>query len=519
MGLGGVLRGSNVSLSLSLSLSFLSKKQKDYLEKAISAFNKEVRCNQHKVHLLCLMARGLYLSRQCDDVIKQSLLFSLIGADSKYLVHDDVEKYDQASVLKILKWVASKTSELHQTLRKSTPEDEDYQFSDVQILVTLLRALGLRTRLVMVLNPVSFKENKSSVKRKSVDMGEKTQSKSDGGKNEDNGETSKLKTESAEDVSSETIRKARRKRRRSALEKDVSSPPSPSSSSSQPQRKSRRQPQTSKQRRCSEGATTSKNSPYFKKQAKSSPYSPYFQKQVETKRKSSQTRESAGNIEEEQSSGSDSEYVPEEKIKSKRRNLSSSLSSKNVEDSDDDFQQPKKKRRRSSQVVAVSPAPAKKLKEAVKRTKDKSSKSPLKGGASERRADSDVVCVGSSSNESRGCSEGVEVVKCEETGSWAEVYLSAEGGESRAEKVTKKWSCVHLPSCSIDQRHLCEKQCSLPLNYVIAIEKGEHRIVLCSYAEEVEHTSLIFIPCGVYPAQVLLTQRVDLGYGGVYCSV
>ena len=60
---------------------FYSKKVKDHLEKAIAAFNKEIRHNQHKVHLLCLVARGLYLSRQCDDIIKQGLLLSVLGKE------------------------------------------------------------------------------------------------------------------------------------------------------------------------------------------------------------------------------------------------------------------------------------------------------------------------------------------------------------------------------------------------------------------------------------------------------
>ena len=56
-----------------------SKKVKDELEKALAAFNKEIRHNQHKVHLLCLVARGLYLSRQCDDIVRQGLLLSVLG--------------------------------------------------------------------------------------------------------------------------------------------------------------------------------------------------------------------------------------------------------------------------------------------------------------------------------------------------------------------------------------------------------------------------------------------------------
>ena len=121
-------------------------------------------------------------------------------------------------------------------------------------------------------------------------------------------------------------------------------------------------------------------------------------------------------------------------------------------------------------------SPAKKLSKVVEQSEQKASRSRLKGARSRKNSKStgDVVCVDSDLNlSSRGSSESVEIIRSEETAGWAEVYLSAEVGGSRAEKMTKKWICVHLPSCSINQRHLCEKHCTLPLNYVIAIENGE----------------------------------------------
>ena len=65
-------------------------------------------------------------------------------------------------------------------------------------------------------------------------------------------------------------------------------------------------------------------------------------------------------------------------------------------------------------------------------------------------------------NEGCGLSEEVELVEVEETGSWTEVYVPG----------MKKWACLHLSSCSVDQPKLCEKHCSLPLHYVLAFEHG-----------------------------------------------
>ena len=190
------------------------------------------------------MARGLQLSQQCDDPIRQGLLFSLLGTDSKHLVFDNTEEYDQGSVLKILKWFSNKVNELHRILRESASQGEGYEFTDVQLLVTLLRALGLRTRLVMVLNPMPFKESKTSGKKKFIDKGEKGQSTrmSD---NEEGGESLELKSElsnscnPANDDGVETTGKGRKRLRRS--EGKGTSSPTSSSSSNPPQRKARRQ--------------------------------------------------------------------------------------------------------------------------------------------------------------------------------------------------------------------------------------------------------------------------------------
>ena len=436
------------------------------------------------------MARGLELSRQCDDPIRQGLLFSLLGADdSKHLLFNSTEEYNQASVLKILKWFCSKIGELHQILRESSSQGEDYKFTDVQLLVTLLRALGLRTRLVMVLNPIPYKEIKASDKRNFKDISEEAQSTlmSDNGKDEKGGESSELMSElsyscgPANDNGIETAGK-RRKRRRRTGESGTPSPPSLLSSHSV-QRKTRRQLQDTKQRRFSDSSTISKNSQYFKKQIKSSPY---FKNQ--TKNESCSSKVLARKTERKQSSGSDIEYVPDGKrsqVRSKKRKLSntpcSSSSSKAVEGSGNDFQQPKRKRKKLSKSVGASPA--KKLSEVVEHTKElnaeleqKASKSQSKGATSKKSSKStdDVVCMDSDSNQgSRGSSESMEIVRSEETADWVEVYLSAEVGKSRAEKMARKWICVHLPSCSINQPHLCEKHCTLPLTYVIAVENGE----------------------------------------------
>ena len=143
---------------------FYRKSKQQFLEKMIAAFNKELQCHLHKVHLLCLLANGLRLSNQCDNQLLQSVLLSLFPRE---LLHSNTELYNQDSLLKTLKWFVAKMSQLTKHVETMSPESEFQSLTGVQLLVALLRAIGLRTRLVLVLNPVSFKPASVKSGRKS----------------------------------------------------------------------------------------------------------------------------------------------------------------------------------------------------------------------------------------------------------------------------------------------------------------------------------------------------------------
>ena len=130
------------------------KSKQQFLEKMVAAFNKELQCSLHKVHLLCLLAHGLRLSDQCDNQLLQSVLLSLLPVE---LLHSNTEHYNQDSLLKILKWSSAKMSQLSKHVETTSPDSEFQSLTVVQLLVALLRAIGLRTRLILVLNPISFK--------------------------------------------------------------------------------------------------------------------------------------------------------------------------------------------------------------------------------------------------------------------------------------------------------------------------------------------------------------------------
>ena len=130
------------------------KSKQQFLEKMVAAFNKELQCSLHKVHLLCLLAHSLRLSDQCDNQLLQSVLLSLLPVE---LLHSNTEHYNQDSLLKILKWSSAKMSQLSKHVETTSPDSEVQSLTVVQLQVALLRAIGLRTRLILVLNPISFK--------------------------------------------------------------------------------------------------------------------------------------------------------------------------------------------------------------------------------------------------------------------------------------------------------------------------------------------------------------------------
>ena len=433
----------------------------------------------------------------------------------------DAEMYNENSILKILKWLSKTMATLHRVLKEYALQDQNC-LSDAQLLVTLLRALGLRVRLVMVLSPISFKETKSSGKRKSVENNEKKVAMSG---DKDGEEKIDLTVESAEGSSKETKSTGKRKRggschgearskacrgkegsdsgagetvrtvKKKSCQSATGEGNSSSCTSGQGERETRRISQaTKRQKRGSRGGTTSAtSSPYFKKQAK------------RTRRSTSSSTSSTAIVEEEtdpdnleqsvihQSCGSDSEYMPET-VKPKRRSSRASLErtgdSGYNDRSDDNFQPPVKKRRRSSKLTRTSQA--KKLKVAAdKKAKTEAGKNSLKTSsrasmsrtkvskstvasdsedgdpkiplrtASLSETGNDTNPAGASnygSNQSRGSSEGVEIVKSEETACWAEVYLTVAKGEDgatsrregeRVKEKGKRWRCVHMPSCSV----------------------------------------------------------------------
>ena len=153
------------------------------------------------------------------------------------------------------------------------------------------------------------------------------------------------------------------------------------------------------------------------------------------------------------------------------------------DDESDEFVPPKPKKRRET----LTKSPAKKLKKAVNNSNASSSQNTLDSLSlsstttlTKLRGESDTISEQTSSD--------VQLVTVKDTSCWAEVFVVSK----------TKWTCVHLPSCSVGQPQLCERHCTLPLNYVVAFENGKLNFFLCNGIA----CTLFFVTSAIYNYQV-----------------
>ncbi|XP_038667938.1 DNA repair protein complementing XP-C cells [Scyliorhinus canicula] len=76
----------------------------DYLRRMINRFTRNLRVDIHKVHLLCLLANGMFRNRMCNEPELWAMALSLIPANLAMVPGGDVEI---PYISKLLKWFVS----------------------------------------------------------------------------------------------------------------------------------------------------------------------------------------------------------------------------------------------------------------------------------------------------------------------------------------------------------------------------------------------------------------------------
>ncbi|KAK9091556.1 hypothetical protein Sjap_024733 [Stephania japonica] len=129
-----------------------------------SAEEKELAELAHKVHLLCLLARGRLVDNACDDPLIQASLLSLVPRHLLKAV--EVPKLTADNLTLIVNWfhnyfpVKSSNSSEKPFKRSLASALENYGGTPEEVAalsVSLFRALNLTTRLVCTLDAISLK--------------------------------------------------------------------------------------------------------------------------------------------------------------------------------------------------------------------------------------------------------------------------------------------------------------------------------------------------------------------------
>ncbi|XP_077869408.1 DNA repair protein complementing XP-C cells homolog [Saccoglossus kowalevskii] len=152
-----------------------------YFRRQMNRYNKEQRIELHKVHLLCLVASGFYQNEVCNDVTLTAIALSMLP---QHFIQKKTNQWGVPLLTRLLKWfksifvidpnLSSETTNLGDKLiqRFENNMKVGSEMELVHIFVIFLRVLQLDTRLVLSLQPMSYKvsnsPNKAGSKRKTL---------------------------------------------------------------------------------------------------------------------------------------------------------------------------------------------------------------------------------------------------------------------------------------------------------------------------------------------------------------
>ena len=411
----------------------------------------------------------------CDPLL-QARLFSLVPRE--------LHLGAAGKLYKLLKWFVARKDSISTALKENgEKEQEKDSLSSVQLFVAVLKVLGLRTRLILAMNPISFRPSreKSTELLTSQDMESSTTAAEYSRKPldaitkcsvagphiEDNTLPpqpgshffrlmEQLKQNACRDAGSEAnttktedggeggrgVRGKRRslesaaggpeKRRKLSFGDSVT--PEKNSNKTQPNRTgvtrtpgSKKKGKQKKENRTP--TTASETSPYFSSQGKGS------------------CGTECGD-----GSGSDSDFIPL-KRKAERLSFASSSDGSEGEGGEREGGGVKKGERKRKRRKGKAPKGALQKSQHVSNKRDKMT-SPENSSQPGVYGEIQVYSI---------ANVYVCRVVSDETCSWAEVYQEDQ----------RRFVSLHLPSCSVDQPKMCEKHCLHKLSQVLAFENSE----------------------------------------------
>ncbi|XP_061186504.1 DNA repair protein complementing XP-C cells homolog [Saccostrea echinata] len=165
--------------------NFIKKRKKKefdwkaYVQRQINRFNKELREDIHKVHLMCLLSTGRYLNQVCNDSVLRGVALSIIPPEFSSL---PLRKYDASTHTRFVNWYKGtvsidcsiaddEKSNLPESLvRRMENKKVASRMEFVLFYLALLRCLGFNARLVTSLQPLPLKNNKQEENVKKINI-------------------------------------------------------------------------------------------------------------------------------------------------------------------------------------------------------------------------------------------------------------------------------------------------------------------------------------------------------------
>ncbi|XP_028906606.1 DNA repair protein complementing XP-C cells isoform X1 [Ornithorhynchus anatinus] len=147
-----------------------------YLRRTIKRFHKEVTEDMHKVHLLCLLADGLYRNTVCNMADLQAISFSIIPEEFTTVPPRNVNVFYLSN---LVKWFTA-TFTINPNLPTEGQRSMEYTLSGrfaiysardeeelIHMFLLILRSLQFFTRLVLSLQPIPLKLHLAKSKKTS----------------------------------------------------------------------------------------------------------------------------------------------------------------------------------------------------------------------------------------------------------------------------------------------------------------------------------------------------------------
>ncbi|KAG9336049.1 hypothetical protein JZ751_003315 [Albula glossodonta] len=177
-----------------------------YLRRMMNRFNKDVLVDTHKVHLLCLVANGIFRNRLCSEPDLLAIGLSVLPTHFTVVTP---EQADDSFLCRLLKWFQATFSlapDLPQMQGDSPCAALERRFETLSarshqemthLFLVILRSLQLFCRLVLSLHPIPLKPPSAKVSpgvKRPVKSGEA--GAGSGGKRQRKSKVEKEKTES-----------------------------------------------------------------------------------------------------------------------------------------------------------------------------------------------------------------------------------------------------------------------------------------------------------------------------------